>query len=214
VDRDGRQLEADFVSFDNETVTVKRATDGRLFLLPVKQLSDKDQAFVESHARITAASSELRPASTPALDTPAGFYAGFMPLKDRSVDLLQATGATIVDGKVRVIVARAKKQAGEKEFFLYVLLYSAKHTGTAFHFEKCRVMADSRAIKPIAYKETLDDNPARPVCDGGPEVTLFKRFTSDESRHTYVLFLLPRGAKRYQFFYDQKGVTINLSTAE
>lgn len=44
---DGKKLQADFVSADETSVTIKRKKDGREFTLPLSKLSAKDQAFVK-----------------------------------------------------------------------------------------------------------------------------------------------------------------------
>jgi predicted peptidase len=43
---DGRKLEADFVSANQQAVTVKRTTDGRTFTLPLNGISETDQIWV------------------------------------------------------------------------------------------------------------------------------------------------------------------------
>ncbi|MDZ4288013.1 MAG: prolyl oligopeptidase family serine peptidase [Prosthecobacter sp.] len=45
---DGKKLEADFVSATADQVTLKRATDGQTFALPLARLSAADQAFVKT----------------------------------------------------------------------------------------------------------------------------------------------------------------------
>lgn len=47
-DRTGRQLDAEFVSFSNGIVRIKRTSDGRTFDLPLERFSDADIAFVRA----------------------------------------------------------------------------------------------------------------------------------------------------------------------
>ncbi len=43
---DGRSLEAEFVAKSGNTVTLKRANDGKSFTLPLDKLSDADQEWI------------------------------------------------------------------------------------------------------------------------------------------------------------------------
>lgn len=47
---DGRTLEADYVSATDTEVKLRRASDGRVFTLPLTRLSDEDQAFIKEQA--------------------------------------------------------------------------------------------------------------------------------------------------------------------
>ena len=47
---DGKTLEADFVSTDGNSVTLKRARDGKDFTIPLDRLSEEDQVFVREEA--------------------------------------------------------------------------------------------------------------------------------------------------------------------
>ncbi|MEM7144641.1 MAG: serine hydrolase [Verrucomicrobiota bacterium] len=44
----GRTIEADFLSANNTTVTLKRTADGKEFTLPLERLSQEDRAFIQS----------------------------------------------------------------------------------------------------------------------------------------------------------------------
>ena len=51
---DGRSLEAEFVAKSGNTVTLKRANDGKSFTLPLDKLSDADQEWIKGGAASTA----------------------------------------------------------------------------------------------------------------------------------------------------------------
>jgi hypothetical protein len=61
-DRQGRELEADFLGLVGDKVRIKRTSDGRVFEYPLEQLSDEDQEF----ARRTMEASKSPAGSEPA----------------------------------------------------------------------------------------------------------------------------------------------------
>jgi formylglycine-generating enzyme required for sulfatase activity len=50
-DRKGRQVEAEYIAFEEGKVKIQRISDGKLFDIPLENLSDVDQAFVKSKHR-------------------------------------------------------------------------------------------------------------------------------------------------------------------
>ncbi len=70
--RDGRKLEADFVSAANGQVTLKRTADGRVFTLALSALSAEDQTFVQSQ---TTAPGAARPIEGPLAELITGDWA-------------------------------------------------------------------------------------------------------------------------------------------
>ena len=50
-DRKGRQVEAEYIAFEEGKVRIKRISDGKLFDIPLENLSDVDQAFIKSKHR-------------------------------------------------------------------------------------------------------------------------------------------------------------------
>lgn len=63
---DGKKLQADFVSADDTSVTIKRKKDGRVFTLPLNKLSATDQAFVKK--KRDEAAKAPAPRATPSSD--------------------------------------------------------------------------------------------------------------------------------------------------
>ncbi len=63
-DRQGRQVEADFIALADNVLTVKRTTDGKLFKVRLADFSDADQAFARTAAAEWLASIESAAADT------------------------------------------------------------------------------------------------------------------------------------------------------
>lgn len=107
----GRTLEAEFVKAGGGTVTLKRASDGMPFTLPLSRLSAADQAFVAAQAGAPAATAA---ASKPGRNAPGpkvqdDRYTDIKPLKKESIP---ATGeahaklAALDDAVLEFMVAR------------------------------------------------------------------------------------------------------------
>lgn len=62
--QDGRELEADYVSLQGEEVRVRRSSDGQIFHIPLKTLSESDQQWVEEQ-QSTAGSGESEKPTLP-----------------------------------------------------------------------------------------------------------------------------------------------------
>lgn len=55
--RNGRTVEADFIALTDGKVQVKRASDGKLFEVPLESLSDADQAYVRTQTQLKVSDS-------------------------------------------------------------------------------------------------------------------------------------------------------------
>lgn len=94
-DRRGRTLEAEFVSFDNGLVTIRRDSDNKLFEVPLATLSDADQDFVRAHAGRSAGTA--RPA-----DSESAHDAGDRLATKAVTEFFEALRASDLDTLVRV----------------------------------------------------------------------------------------------------------------
>ncbi len=70
---DGRKLEADFVSATADAVTVKRATDGQTFTLPLASISEADRAWVAE--QMTKPAGPAKPVEGPYAELVTGDWA-------------------------------------------------------------------------------------------------------------------------------------------
>lgn len=62
-DQKGRKANAEFVSFENGKVRLRRTSDGKTFSVPIESLSDADQEYVKSEALADVTKAEATPQS-------------------------------------------------------------------------------------------------------------------------------------------------------
>jgi dienelactone hydrolase len=119
---DGRTLEADFVSAAGGEVTLKRATDGLTFTLPLAKLSAEDQEWVKIELAAPKAGFGAMPKPAPAAAPPAA-AAPAKPIEGPFAALVTGDWALSEEGGLPFALYAGKELSAAQKYPLVLALH-------------------------------------------------------------------------------------------